>query len=163
MQIKQHPRNGKHPVGHHQPLRAMTFLFPPPRPLTLVASSGTLSGELHWSLNVGVQCVMTKSTLLAPPCLSSFSQEHLVSWLLSFLCCLPYLSKRNFMLRYLKGLLPNSSTILSYCLAVWVFGKTQPWPNLILHLFWKNTHTAQYLWRNFIQTCRLGYALMHDF
>lgn len=76
-------------------------------------------------LNLSIQSLMTKSTLLAPPCLSSFSQEHLVSWLLSFLCYLPYLSKWNFLLCYFKCLLPNSSTLFFYYLSVWVFGKTQ--------------------------------------
>lgn len=142
----------------HQPLRSVTFIF-----LHLGHSPSWLHlGPCQRSyteiLNLGVQSLMTKSTLLTPPCLSAFSQEHLVSWLLSFLCYLPYLSKWNFMLCYFKGLLPNFSTLFSCCLSVWVFGKTQPWPNLILHLFWKNTHTAQYLWRNFIQTCRLRYA-----
>lgn len=78
-------------------------------------------------LNLSVQSLMVKSTLLAPPCLSSFSQEHLYSQLLSFLCYLPYLSKWNVTLCYFKCLLPNSSTLFCY-LSVWVFGNSKHGP-----------------------------------
>lgn len=143
----------------HPPTLTFSDLYISPSwPLTFLASSGTLSEELHWNFKFRCSVSDDQMNSVSSTCLSAFSQEHLVSWLLSFLYYLPYLSKWNFMLCYFKGLLPNFSTLFSCCLSVWVFGKTQPWPNLILHLFWKNTHTAQCLWRNFIQTCRLRYA-----
>lgn len=146
MQRRNHLRNSN-PLMKH-----LMFVFFPTWPYTIMASFGTsCSEELSWNIKFR-HAGLWSSVPLYLPITPVFSLSGTFSLVIPLFSLTTFPSQIKFHAPYFKYLLHMSPALFSHCPLVWVLRKIQPWLDLILHLFWKKTHTAHCFWRNFIRS-----------